>query len=427
VSRLNVTIEIRGEQVFVGTIFKKGADAPQFQYAPEYLDLECARPISIHLPLQADPFSPKATRQYFEGLLPEGFTRRSVAAWIHADADDYFTLLKMLGRECLGAVAILDPDEPPVSAAYEPLSIEQVRNLANEGVSVSTELVTKSHLSLTGASGKVGLYLNPETGRWFLPKGSAPSTHIVKQSHVRLDNIVANEQLALTTASRLGIGVPFSFIINVGEGRDQDVLLATKRYDRSFSRSRRTAKGTLMPQRLHQEDFTQALGISAANKYEGEKDSYLPRMFALLRHYSANPIVDQMHLWDLVIFNYLIGNTDAHLKNFSLLYDENLTAVRLAPAYDLISTSIYPSSTRNMAFKIGDHLSLDEITPEDFKRSAKACGIGLKIAEKHFTKMRRAFKPALERAAASLIEQGFVNARYLTDRILKTGGCRQVI
>jgi serine/threonine-protein kinase HipA len=426
VSRLNVMIEIRGQQVFVGTIAKEGAAPPQFQYAPEYLAYENARPISIHLPLQSEPFSPTATRQYFEGLLPEGFTRRSVAAWIHADADDYFTLLKMLGRECLGAVTILDPDEPPVTAAYDPLSIEQVRNLANEGVSVSTELVTKAHLSLTGASGKVGLYLNPETGRWFLPRGSAPSTHIVKQSHVRLDNIVANEQLALTTASRLGIAVPFSFIVNVGEGRDQDVLLATKRYDRSFARSRRTAKGTLMPQRLHQEDFAQALGISAANKYEGENDCYLPKMFELLRRYSANPIVDQMHLWDLIVFNYFIGNTDAHLKNFSLLYDENLTAVRLAPAYDLISTSIYPSSTRNMAFKIGDHLSLDEITPEDFKKAAGQCGIGLKIAEKHFTDMCRTFKPALEQAAESLVRQGFVNARPLAEKMLETGGCALV-
>ena len=423
---LNVMIEICGQPVLVGTLSDAYSPLPQFQYAPDYLSQENARPISLHLPLQEDPFSPESTRNYFEGLLPEGFTRRSVAAWMHIDADDYLTLLKMLGRECLGAVTICDPNEPAPCPAYEKLSMEQVRDLANEGVTVSTELVTKAHLSLTGASGKVGLYHNPDTGEWFLPKGNAPSTHIVKQSHVRLDNIVTNEQLTLTTAEHLGIAVPQSFIVNVGLGRDQDVLLATRRYDRSFSRSTPTVKGTPMPQRLHQEDFAQALGIPSANKYEGPNDHYLPRMFDLLRRYSANPIVDQLKLWDLVIFNFLIGNTDNHLKNFSLLYDETLTSIRLAPAYDLISTSIYPSSTRNMAFKIGDHLSLDDITPEDFARAAKTCGLGAKIAAQHFRRLSAAFAPALKAATLSLVEQGFVNAKHLADRILKTGGCEQV-
>ena len=428
-SVLDVAIEICGQPVLVGTLSGTlsgtSAAPPQFQYASDYLSRENARPISLHLPLQSDPFSPETTKNYFEGLLPEGFTRRSVAAWMHIDADDYLTLLKMLGRECLGAITTSDPSEPAISPDYEPLSMSQVHDLANEGVTVSAALVTKAHLSLTGASGKVGLYHSPDTGAWFLPRGTAPSTHIVKQSHVRLDNIVTNEQLMLTTAERLGIPVPQSFIVNVGSGRDQDVLLATRRYDRTFSRSTLTLNGMPMPQRLHQEDFAQALGISSEHKYEGPDDHYLPRMFELLRRYSANPIVDQLKLWDLVIFNFLIGNTDNHLKNFSLLYDENLAAIRLAPAYDLISTSIYPSSTRSMAFKIGDHLSLDDITPADFACAAKACGLGAKIAAQHLHRLSQSFVPALQAATASLVDQGFVNAKRLADRVLKTGGWEQ--
>lgn len=91
-------------------------------------------------------------------------------------------------------------------------------------------MVTKAHLSLTGASGKVGLYYKIDTNEWYLPIGAAPSTHIVKQSHVRLDGIVTNEQLCLQTAKNLGIDVPDSFVINVGTGKDEEVLFATHRY-----------------------------------------------------------------------------------------------------------------------------------------------------------------------------------------------------
>lgn len=92
-----------------------------------------------------------------------------------------------------------------VPCSYDQLSLEQVRALAQEGATKSAELVTKSHLSLTGASDKVGLYYNQLDRQWYLPIGSAPSTHIVKQSHVRLDSIVTNEQLAILTAKKVGM------------------------------------------------------------------------------------------------------------------------------------------------------------------------------------------------------------------------------
>ena len=115
---------------------------------------------------------------------------------------------------------------------YKLLSIDDVKALAKEGVSKSTELITEAHLSLTGASGKEGLYYDAERDMWYQPNGDAPSTHIVKQSHVRLSDIVTNEQLSLTTASKLGISIPESFIINTGAARDEEILFATKRYDR---------------------------------------------------------------------------------------------------------------------------------------------------------------------------------------------------
>ena len=110
------------------------------------------------------------------------------------DEGDYLSILKGLGAECLGAIQIIDDDYQEVSR-YEKLKLSEVQALANEGATKSAAIMTETHLSLAGASGKVGLYWDEIGKNWYLPKGLAPSTYIVKQSHVRLKNIVANEQL----------------------------------------------------------------------------------------------------------------------------------------------------------------------------------------------------------------------------------------
>lgn len=339
-----VSIERSGTQVPVGKIVGETYEDACFFYEEWYLGDVSAVPLSLSLPLQQEAYSAEQTKTFFDGLLPEGFTRRSVAQWMHLDENDYLAILCCLGRECLGAIRITD-DEEPVEASYERISEQQVRDLAAEGATKSAELVTKSHLSLTGASGKVGLYYDEENAVWYLPSGSAPSTHIVKQSHVRLDGIVTNEQLSLLTAQKCGIEIPESFIINMGSGRDEDVLFATKRFDRTILDTTRRISGLPCPMRLHQEDFAQALGIPAAKKYEGPGDGYLRRMFELLRRHSADPITDMLKLWDMVVFDFLIGNTDAHVKNFSLLYSPDMRRIRLAPAYDIVSTAVYSEST----------------------------------------------------------------------------------
>ena len=189
---LNIQIEQNGAMVPVGLIRGNDSGDACFEYFPEYLSRSDPAALSISLPLQREPFPPSQTASFFEGLLPEGFTRRSVAQWMHADEGDYLSILHGLGKECLGAICVTEGDEE-FSAYYEPISDAQVRELAGEGTSKSVELVTKSHLSLTGASGKAGLYYDRVQSKWYLPHGTAPSTHIVKQSHVRLDNIVMNE------------------------------------------------------------------------------------------------------------------------------------------------------------------------------------------------------------------------------------------
>ena len=413
-----VSIEKNGVQTHVGTLRGDRPENTVFSYALAYLAAEDAAPISLSLPLQEAAFSPAQTKNYFDSLLPEGYTRRTVAQWIHADEDDYLTILHALGCECLGALQITAEDETH-GASYEPLALEQVKALAAEGASKSAELVISSHLSLAGATGKVGLYFDGKA--WYLPRGTAPSTHIVKQSHVRLKHIVQNEQLALTTARNCGLQVADSFIINTGSGADEEILLAAGRYDRSFSNAGRVIDNLTAPLRLHQEVFAQALGIPASRKYERAGEDHMARMFDLLRRHSADPIRDMTRLWDQIVFNWLIGNTDAHVKNFSLLYSPDLRTLRLAPAYDLLGAAIYPT-TREISFRIGGAATLDAVTEASFEAAAREAGLGVRMAMQRYHQMVEAFVPALRAASEALQAEGFTEAAELAEQILRTGG-----
>lgn len=419
---LIVSMERNGVMQPVGRIIGDTAADSRFVYSEDYLKRDDAVGVSLSLPPQAEPFSPEQTKCFFEGLLPEGFTRRTVAQWMHVAEEDYLSILHGLGRECLGALCITAEGEESGEASYLPITENEVRELAAEGATKSAELVTKSHLSLTGASGKAGLYYDVENNAWYLPRGTAPSTHIIKQSHVRLEGIVANERLSLMTAARCGIETAGSFIINTGNGADREVLFATERYDRRLLPDSKRIGTLRCPLRLHQEDFAQAMGIPASEKYEKEPRGYLRNMFALLRNHAANPIADQLKLWDMLVFNYLIGNTDSHIKNCSLLYSPNQKTVRLAPAYDMISTTVYEQSTRDMSFYIGGALSLDDLSRESFRLAAREIGMGERMAMRRFETMCENFRPALHRSAEELAAEGFSQAASLEHRILETGG-----
>ena len=421
---LLVSIEQNGSLVPVGKIIGESPSDARFQYFDQYR-IGGGTPISISLPIQEDAFSTTQTASFFEGLLPEGFTRRTVAQWMHVDEGDYLSILHGLGRECLGALCITEDGED-VDASYERITDRQVQDLAAEGATKSAELVTKSHLSLTGASGKVGLYYDKPGNAWYLPHGTAPSTHIVKQSHVRLEAIVTNEKLSLMTAARCGLETPKSFIINTGRGEEHEVLFATQRYDRRIEPAGATVSGLLRPYRLHQEDFAQAMGVPAAAKYEQGSSGYMRRMFEILRKYSADPVTDQLKLWDIIVFDYLIGNTDAHIKNISLLYGKDLRQIRLAPAYDIVSTVVYEQSTRDMSFSIGGTKALDDISRDSFREAARDVGLGERMALRRFDAMTERFRTALHESALDLVHDGYCKATELEDAILETAGIKSV-
>ena len=426
--QLDVSIEMNGRQKEVGVISGSNDYDASFCYSGDYLDSGMARPISISLPLTEKPYGPEPTRRFFEGLLPEGFMRRTVAEQNRTDDGDYLSILEMLGAECLGAVQIKGENYRNVEPSYREFDASTMYRLAAEGATRSADLVVEAHLSLTGASGKIGAYKNSD-GRWFLPVGSAPSTHILKQSHIRYDKIVQNEQLALRTAEILGIIVPRSEIVEtypepvddtgLNPPVTENVLFATERYDRTFEGSADLIDGMLCPLRLHQEDFGQALGIPASGKYERPGEQHMKKMFDLLRRYSASPIEDQIKLWDIIVFHWLIGNTDGHIKNFSLVYDANLKAMRLAPAYDIVSTILYDTHSSEMAFSVGGEIEWKKVGRSSFEEACKECGLNKKLFMPRLDQMRSQFGSALMQAAETVHDEGFEGATRMAEKIME--------
>lgn len=394
-----VDIEKNGKFVNVGEISGNNFANACFSYSETYLNSESAVPISISMPLSTSKFTPDKTRNYFSGLLPEGFLKESIAQNMHIDANDYLSILLLLGQECLGAIIVYKDEHVKSMAEYTLVNNQQIAELAQEGTSKSISMVQEAHLSLTGASGKVGLYFDEQNNNWYLPKFTAPSTHIVKQSHVRLKHIVTNELLCTKTANKLGIETSEAFVIGE-DNKDENVLFATKRYDRKLSKDK--ICGLYKPYRLHQEDFAQALGINNQNKYESGSNSYFKQMVDLINSYSSDPLRDTEKLWKITIFNLLIGNTDAHIKNFSLLYNSNLSNLQLAPAYDLVSTVLYNESTHNMAFSIGGERHLDNITLDSLISEAKHTNINPAIVKRWFNDIRFSFTDALYESAGEI-------------------------
>lgn len=159
-------------------------------------------------------------------------------------------------------------------------------------------------------------------------------------------------------------------------------ILLTERYDRVLSASGGTIAGHPAYTRLHQEDFSQALGILATDKYEeGGRHHYLAAMADLLRRFSSNAIEDIRRLFEMQVFNYLIGNCNAHSKNISVLRDESWETLRLAPFYDLVSTAVYPELSRTMGMYVGEVSKIDKIGRDNFVELSRELKISAKLAE----------------------------------------------
>lgn len=215
-------------------------------------------------------------------------------------------------------------------------------------------------LSLAGAQDKIAVHYS--NGQFSIPLNGAPSSHILKPAIERFKDSVINEAVCMRLAKVIGLPVADVEILQLGKIQ----VLSVTRFDRQI-----TSAGNIT--RLHQEDFCQALGIVSTRKYQSEGGVSLKQAFNLLRTVSSVPAIDLQSLLDVVIFNFFVGNNNAHGKNFSLLYKNG--TVRLSPFYDLLSTVYYPELAEAMAMRIGDQYKPKDVYPRNFKMLAEEGGL----------------------------------------------------
>jgi serine/threonine-protein kinase HipA len=327
------------------------------------------------LPLTKKHFTRNQCRGFFAGILPEEPKREIIAKNLGISARNDYAMLEKIGGECAGAVTFvpsgLELSHPQDS--YRTLTDNELAEILK--VLPRRPLIAGDHgvrLSLAGAQDKIAVHVSGN--KISIPLGAAPSTHILKPAIERFEGVVFNEAFCMKLASEIGMNVANVEIRKV-EGID---YLLVERYDRARSLDAEGKVQTL--RREHQEDFCQALGIVPENKYQAEGGPSLKQCFALVRDTSSVPVIDLQALLDAVFFNFLIGNHDAHGKNFSLLYSGRQT--RLAPLYDLLSTSYYPELSQKMAMKIGGEYLSGKIKAKHFEQLADEAGLAKPIVRR---------------------------------------------
>ena len=375
----------------------------RFCYAAEYLLQAHALPLSVALPLQAAPFDERLSRPFFAGLLPEGQMRRLIAQQFQVSGQNDFALLDHIGGECAGAVTLIEPGQnlptPVVQDGVQWLDDTQLLAILDE-LPRRPMLAGQDglRLSLAGAQDKLPVVFDGQ--RIGLPRQGTPSSHILKPAIQAVEDSVSNEGFCLKLAEAIGLQ-PAKSQIHAVLGRE---FLLVERYDRVQNTA--NAQG----QRLHQEDFCQALGVVPELKYQNEGGPDLAQCFALLRRASRPSAPHILRLFDYVVFNALIGNHDAHGKNFSLLYTgkDNGNGRELAPLYDALSTAIYPSLTPKMAMKIGSKYKFSEVYARHWDEFAQAAGLSKTQAKKRILQLAQTL-PASARQLQASSTHGFAD------------------
>jgi len=386
----------------VGRLNKAATGAIDFLYEPAWLEWEHAMPVSLSLPLREDAYRGAAVTAVFDNLLPDSDAlRRRVAEKVGAGGMDFYSLLAAIGRDCVGALQFLGPDDASYEGESGAITGETINAAAIEkllqGLSQAPLGLSRDEdfrISVAGAQEKTALLRHK--GRWWKPSGATPTTHILKKQIGRLSdgidlsNSVENEFYCLKLAEGFGLPVNKAAIHDFNGTK----TLVIERFDRRWTADKRLL-------RVPQEDFCQALSISPTRKYQSEGGPGLVKMLDVLKG-SDNPAADRETLFKAQLFFWLIGATDGHAKNFSMFLGPG-GSYRLTPLYDVLTAQ--PSldarqvqrKQMKLSMSVGTnrHYRIDEIQRRHFVQTATAAGLSKST-------MARALEEVADRALKAL-------------------------
>jgi serine/threonine-protein kinase HipA len=339
------------DDVLAGTLTRMSGGRLRFDYDASYQERSGPTPLSLSMPVQVRSHPDQQINPWLWGLLPDN--EQVLRRWgreFHVTASSAFSLLATpIGEDCAGAVRFAPPDElehvlgrtGEVTWLTEDDVASRLRELREDSTAWLGRTFT-GQFSLAGAQAKTALLF--DGSQWGVPSGPIPTTHILKPAIAGLDDHDLNEHLCLDAARRAGLIAARSAIAQFA---DETAVVIT-RYDRIEA----SDKGM---SRVHQEDLCQALGVPPSAKYQNEGGPTPARIARLFRDAMAPQAGEDAvrRFADALIWNWLIGGTDAHAKNYSILLAGN--QVRLAPLYDIASALPYGTHERKLrlAMKIG--------------------------------------------------------------------------
>lgn len=361
------SLTVKLSSIPVGELILKDNGNLQFRYEHGY----DGPALSWSMPVRTEAYPHAVCISWFGGLLPEGGIREVISRQFGVSPQNQFGLLNGLGGDCAGAVTIAAPDDLGSGHDMSPIRLGagDLERLIDElpRFPLGADPQRGVRMSLAGAQPKIPVIV--DMFDLYLPRSSdTPTTHIVKPSLGTYPEIVQNEAFCMALARMVGLNVA-----DAGPPRELpggQEYLQVKRFDRVASDGEAV--------RVHQEDFCQALAVASERKYQVEGGPSLADSAQLIRAASRNPVADLRTLWDATVFNWAIGNCDAHGKNFSLLYDER--SPRLAPLYDLASTVAYPELEKRLAMRIGEAWEIDDVSRKSFVELADRIGISARAA-----------------------------------------------
>lgn len=373
--RLNVFLK----RTFVGVLSVENHHL-YFNYDENFCKSADAQALSVSLPLPPETYSSEEVETFFSGLLPDEDIRRKLSRHFHVSETNTFGLLKEIGAECAGAISVLPDGCLPgddIAPVYTVLSEDEAYNLLMNLKRNPLGIDANGHFRISGSGAQDKLIARVENGKVLIPRNNTPSTHIIKPDIDGIENSAFNEFFCMRLAKEMGLPVSEVELLKLKD----KTFFVTERYDRLYSADKKII-------RLHQEDFCQALHCNPKIKYENEGGPTITQCFYCVKQNSSQPAKDQFIFIDALLFNFLIGNSDAHGKNFSLLYKNKQTM--FAPLYDLMSTIACFRKAEwrkiKMAMKIDGEYLFSHIFMDKFGDLAESLGLKRDIFKKEFEK-----------------------------------------
>lgn len=396
-------ILIEGE--LAGTVRADKSGRLSLTYETAWRESPRGHSLSVSMPLANITYSHRAVSPYLWNLLPENpNVLQRWAQQYHVSAGNPFRLLTYVGADVPGAAQFLLPERAEEIQAEQRPTIEwidtdelreRLQQLRHD-ISAVRRPGDIGKMSLPGAQAKTAYYWDRRTHRWGIPGGRTPTTHIIKPCIPGFDGLVENEHLCLDIAARLGLHAARSFVLALDEP-----YIVIERYDRLPP-----SPGSPFPRRIHQEDLCQALGLMPTRKYQEDGGPGIAPIVTLIRRASADPEADVERFLQANMLNWLIGGTDGHAKNYSLLIDAH-DAVRLAPLYDVSSQLPYPELiAQKVAMKIGSHYDIALVDTTDWRDLARACALDEGRVIQILTNMSEALPDQISAAHTQAIDDG---------------------